>query len=193
MKLGFISGAIAAMALSTSVAQAAPVSLTDMQEQTTAGQDFTFVFDSLAASDGNGGTLVLRAQGDYENGGLNTNEFLDWDAEGVVGATGVGNFNGLVGNGGPFDIVEIFQPLGNILFQRTYNLSGAELDSLLADSMVQIDVDLDDGVGLFQPPNFVEFTLNYNSAAQVIPLPATGLMLLGGLAGLGFVRRKSST
>ncbi|MEM1360483.1 MAG: VPLPA-CTERM sorting domain-containing protein [Pseudomonadota bacterium] len=183
---------IAALAIAAAAGSvnAAPVSVSDLQNQTIEGQDFVFIFNGLASSDGTGGSLILRAQGDYDNGGLNTNEFLDWNAEGVVGANGVGNFNGTNGSGGPFDIATVFQPLGNILWQRTYSLTGLELDQLLADNMVTVNVDLDDGVDLFDPPNFVEISINYTSGAAPVPLPAAFPLLLAAIFGLAAVRTR---
>lgn len=176
-------GALAAMA---GAASAAPVTRTDLQTQTVAGQNFNFVFSGLAASDGTGGTLVLRAQGDYDGGAAET---LAWDAEGVVGAAAVGGFvAGMNGVGGPFDFANVFQGGGNIEFQRTYNLSALELDTLLADGTLSIFVDLASTVGLFQAPNFVEFTLSYNSSE--IPVPAALPLFAAGLAGFGALRRK---
>lgn len=194
-----ISSAVVFVAL-TGAAQAAPVSVSDMQNQNRTGQNFNFTFDGLAASDGTGGTLVFHARGDYDGNGNNPrSETLSWNAEGEIGARRVGGFvQGANGLGGPFDFTNLFVRARNIEWQRTYELSGALLDGLLADSIVNIFVNLRNGVNVLNGPRYVEITLNYNTAPNLnrnvspVPLPA-GLPLFGtGLAVMGFVgwRRK---
>ena len=180
----------AALAL-TGTALAAPVSETQLQAQTVGGQDFMFSFTDLNASDGTGGLLILRAQGDYTGG---SDETLAWDAEGVLGSAAVGGFgsDGSGGIGGPFDFATLFQAAGNIEFQVTYALSALQLDTLLADGNVDIAVDLAAGVGLFQPPNFVEFTLQYNDVPSEVPLPAALPLFAAGLGFLGLRRKRKA-
>ena len=194
MRFSLFSFIAAAGLLTSTTANAALVSITQKQDQTIAGENFMFSFNGLSPSDGSGGMLILHAQGDYDG---RDDEILSWDAEGVIGAPAVGGFNDVVNGmpeqGGPFDFVNVFQPLGNVEFQRTYTLSAMDLNLLLADSIISILVDLDDNVGLFQPPNFVEFTLIYNSDMSEIPIPAAFPLFLAGLGalGVGARRRKS--
>ena len=187
-------GIAAVMAFGASVAEAAPVSFTDLQPQTSSPETMNFSFGGLAASDGSGGQLILHARGDYDDGGsAAVDESLSWNAEGLIGATGVGNCNGTSCQGGPFDFVTSHQSLGNVEFQRTYNLSGALLDALIGDGALDITVMISSDVGFFEPPNYVEWTLNYNTAdGNVVPLPAGLPMLLTALVGFGYLRRRKS-
>ena len=169
---------------------AAPVVLNDLQNQTIDGENFNFAFNGLAPSDGTGGTLVLHVRGDYDVPSAYTGprEFLDWDAEGQIGATGVGGFQeGIDGSGGPFDFVNVFVPYRNIEWQRTYTLSNAVLSALLVDSVINIFVDLGINVDVLEPNNFVEITINYNSGVAVVPLPAALPLFASGLGLMGLL------
>ena len=194
MKRSLLLAATVTMTALADAALAAPVSVTDQQTQTSDGQNFNFSFTGLTASDGTGGTLVLRTRGDYANG---NDENLDWNAEGVVGANNVGAFNtnGTGGNGGPFDFVTVYSTRTNYDWQRTYSLSSAQLDALLSDLAVNVFVDLNRDVDSFRgETQFVKVSLNYNSApVAAVPLPAGMPLLLGafGLLGASRLRRKS--
>lgn len=182
-------------------AQAAPISVSQLTNQTVVGENFNFNFLGLAASDGTGGTFTLHAQGDYDG---RDDETLTWDIDGLLAAGPVGGFcstgitavctspNGAANNGGvggPFDFVNVVQPLGNVEFQRTYTLDALTLDAILADGMANIFVDLANNIGFFNPPNFVEVTLSYESRS--VPVTGTLALFALGLLGLGFKRRGS--
>lgn len=174
-----------AFASLTTAAIAAPVVLNQSQNQTFDGQNFTFSFNGLSSA-ASGGTFILRARGDYDGA---TEEALSWNLEGVSSGGPVGGFVNGNGVGGPFDFATVYQPLGNIDFQRTYTLTLAELNAILADGSLTLDVDLDASVGLFDGPNFVEVTFLYDDIVGQVPEPASIALLGLALAGLGAARR----
>jgi hypothetical protein len=192
MKKIIIAGLMLFFGTSLTIANAALVTLNGTQNQTVSGENFNFNFTGLTPSDGTGGTFVLHAQGDYDGG---SNETLAWDIDGLLSQSAVGGFiNGTGGLGGPFDFATVFQPLGNIEFQRTYAISAAVLNSILADGMLNIFIDLASSVNLFNPPNFVEVTLSYNTGVSNVPVPAALFMFAPALLGfLGLRRRTKNT
>lgn len=182
-------------------AYAGLITLNDIATQTIDGQNFNFNFNGLAQSDGTGGSFILHAAGDYDG---RDDETLSWNIDGLVGVGAVGGFcsTGITsvctsgggattsgGQGGVFDSVTVGQPLGQVEWTRTYSLNGALLDSILADGMAGIFIDLDDNVDAsFNPPRFVEVTLKYNSRVSVSEPSILALLGLG-LAGIAFSRK----
>lgn len=181
-------------ALGAPAAHADVVTLNDLESQTVDGQDFTFTFAGLAPSDGTGATFILHARGDYE-GALT--ETLSWTIDGgVVSAGPVGGFASpcQVGLGGPFDFCTQFQPLGNVEWQRTYAITPAITNALLADGTLSIFVDLSSDVNVgdgIAMPNFVEVTFRYNSLVgpPTVPEPAPWVLLPVALAAIIVSRR----
>lgn len=172
--------------------QVGAVVLNDLQLQTVNSQDFVFNFGSTPASDGNGGTFIIHARGDY---GMLSTEVLEWDVEGVVSAGPLGAFPDVLGPapnyggvGGPFDSV-IIHSLGpdDYEFTRSYSISSGDLQTILADSSVMVSVDLDVDVSNLNEFSFVEVTLEY----MAIPEPSTAALSVAGLMmGTGLLRRK---
>lgn len=173
-------------------AYAAPVSVSQTQDITTDGQDFTFDFLGLPASDGSGGQFSFYARGDYTDPQFETPfitfEFVSGTLQlndmGVVSNTvaGLSLFaNNTVAGGGGVDQVLDF----------VFDMDGSLLDSLLADNMITVFVDNPDSVNAQSSyRDFVQLTFDYNSAPKQVPTPAP-LALMGlGLVGIGFVRRR---
>lgn len=175
--------------------QAGLITLNELQDQTVAGQNFTFVFNPAGLSDGTDGTFTLHARGDYgdSNASARDDENLDWSIEGIAGAGPVGSFNanGSGGVGGPFDSVILHSTSRDYEFTRTYTISGADLLAITADNAVTISVDLGGSVGTLELPRFVEVTLEYN----MVPEPSSiALLGMGGLSlvGHGWRRKRKA-
>ena len=196
----FIS-AIAVAAATAGGAQATLVTLNDLQNQTTDGQNFNFLFTGLAASDGAGGTFVIHARGDY---GAQSGETLTWtiEAGGHIATLTNATLGFCVVNtcntGGPFTSATQLSQDQSYDFVRTYTISAAELNGLLSDSQISLLVDLGSSVNTYTTfGQYVEVTFTYNSAVAATPLPAAlpmflaGAGLIGGLAGYR-KRRKDS-
>lgn len=194
MRTWILISAIFTLVLSTS-ANAAVV-LNDSQTSTTAGENFNFNFLAQPASDGNGGSLVFRATGDFVHsrsiGGPGYEAFT-WNIEGIISGGPLGSFvssddvNIDSSEGGTFDFVNYSGGIGFIDFQKTYALDGYTLDSILSDGNINLFVDLGDGVS--GAGNGIEVSLTYNQVSNV-PLPAAVWLFGSGLIGLASVARR---
>lgn len=169
------------------VAVSAPVSLTATQQQTVAGENFTFNLLPAALANGAVGTLTVRARGDYDPG--TASEFLSWDIEGLLGLTQAGPTIGGV------TIIQ-FVGINEVEWEQTFVIGGASLLSATADGTVSVFVDLNGnqttGVGVgFSANEFVRVTLAYDSTAQV-PEPSSIALVAAGLFA-AWARRRRAT
>lgn len=170
-----LSALIVAMFLVASTASA--VMYMDSQDQTTAGQNFTFLFDPVELSDGTDGTIIIEALGDYFG---KASESLDFDVDGIFQVFGVSdndsNVNVLSGDNTNDDIhwEGMWTIPGNDMLSITSNLDGTIL------------VDLFTGVDVVKAGDFVKVTLEYNA----VPIPGALILLGSGLLGLVGIRRK---
>lgn len=181
---------VAALVLATgSEAKSSVIVLNETKAQTVGGEDFNFIFTPIAAADGTGGTLTIHARGDYDPS--TSTEFLTWDIDslGIGGAAGptIGGVTIIQNNG-----------INDVEWSQSFAISGLNMLTITSDFLASILVDLngDDTSGVghgFQPNEFVEVTVTYNSAAaSTVPEPAS-LTLVGlGAFGLfaGAIRRR---
>lgn len=160
------------------------------------GQRFDFAFTGLPASNGTGG-MVTISSGPATKGGPADAGF---DLDGV----GVGKKNELFHVGAEGSLLGRYTcsgPKGQVIpgftmngkadcvFSLVIDLGAAQLDNLLLDGIVNLAVSFGRGVGHFGDGDQLNVSLSYEEMAPV-PLPATGILLAGGLAGLGFAARR---
>lgn len=170
-------------------AHAVPVSLSQSQNISADGQNFSLLFNSLPESNGNGGFFRFRARGDYTDPKFETARItlsgsggsLKVNEKGVVSNSITGlslSSNKTTPGGGGVD-----QTLDFI-----FALSGSLLDTLLADSSITVGVDNSgdvDAQSFYR--DFVQVGFGYQPAS--VPEPSAVYLLALGLLGL-FIRRK---
>jgi len=182
-----------ALVLAPGTAAAAPIVISQTQVLVAQGQDMTFVFNGLPATDGQGGTIEISTGGGAVPGldlsgafPLEDENFevsFDGGSQGFFSCGGPSNngstpIPGATDNSGNFN---------DCVFSLPFALGGAALQALLADGSLSVGVLFGDDVSTFGHNDEVNVTLRYNSAQA--PEPAT-LALLGiGLVG-GAARRR---
>lgn len=187
-----ITAALLACVAGASAAHAATVTLSDIQVMTSNGQDFTFVFSGLEASDGTGGTLTISNGQSLTNPGAwdgldidsqgNSNEFFEVLVEG----TSLGTYNCNSASSHTF----IAGCSGGVdtQFSLALNLSPLTLANALADGSFSVVVAFSRRVNHLGDRDQVISALTYQTSE--VPLPVSSLLLTTGLLGLGLVGRR---
>ncbi|MEM8918026.1 MAG: PEPxxWA-CTERM sorting domain-containing protein [Pseudomonadota bacterium] len=165
---------ITAIALPAS-AQAATVMET--QAQTSAGQLFTYNFGGLAPATGPG-TLTITARGDYSPA-FPGFEFLNYDVEGLL--------DGILAPASADSFTQF--SFNDVEFTAVFDLSLADLNSLLSDNVIELSLDLSPGVNLFDGNSFTSVVIDYASASPT-PEPGSWAMMIGGFGLIGGAMRR---
>jgi len=190
--LQFAAVALTATTLAVGVANAVPVTVSDTQIMTSNGQEFTFVFSGLEASDGAGGTLIIANGISLTNPGVwdgldvdsqgNSNEHFEVSVEG----TSFGTFN--CRNNGQHTFINGCTGTVDTQFSLEINLLPSVLTNALSDGTFSVVVDFSRQVNHLGDQDQVITELSYETAA--VPLPLSSLLLTTGLLGIGYLGRR---
>lgn len=203
-KTTFLSGVAVATCVAASSAGAVTVSQEQVLDEN--GEDMEFVFDGLAMSNGDAGTVTITPSGSSGTIGLDLSGAFPLERE-YFEVVFEGDSRGFYSCGGPSyngntavaiaGAVDNSFNFNNCAFSLSIGIGGADLMAALADGMVTVGVFFGDDVSTFGDDDIVRVTLEYVEGGDIppIPLPASiGFLGLGllGLGGLARARRKSS-
>ena len=149
------------------------------QNISAAGQGFDFTFDNLPQASNFAAVFLVHARGDFAHSRTIAGESLTWNLDNVVTGGPVGvfvspsNSNSITSSvGGPFDFVIYNGGISDIEFQRSYQISGADIVNITADGTADISVDLGPNVG---GGGFIEVELSYQSIPEPNSCVAFGI------------------
>lgn len=161
----------------------ASFSVSGSETQTVSGENFNFLFAGLPQPfDGSGGTLTIRARGDY--GKSTPDEFVTWDFDSL----------GIGGDIGPVLGATIIAeyppaPFNDTEWTQSFAISSPDLFTALVDDAVSIDVNLnfENFLGVnccFSDTGipFVEVALEY----RPVPEPTGALLFAIGFGAIGW-------
>ena len=184
MKLLAIAATLAAFGIGSAVSA---TTVSDTQTHTIRGAIMSFAFTGLGASDGTDGLLTLV--GDDMDYRIASDEFFTL----VIDGTNFGRF-ACVGSFVPGARIIAGSVPGNgstCDFSLDVTIAGAELTSFLADGALSVQLLNGPGVDrLTGAVSTVTATVSYTNATATVPLPASSLLLVGGLGGLVALRRR---
>ncbi len=165
--------ALCAVALAPQAAQAAE--FVETQAQTTAGQDFSFIFAGLPQPNA-AGTLTFLIRGDFSIG-ASLGESFAFDLEGILTGTDIQATAGNTLTNFNFD---------DNLFQTSFDLSLAQLAAITADGVANLNVDYANGVNIINPNSSITATLAFGA----VPEPATWAFMIFGFGAIGGAMRR---
>ena len=190
MRSAFLTATL--LALFAGSAAAVPIDVSQQADYDADGQRIDFTFSSLAPSDGTGGTLTIAAPAsDASFPGIDAvgTGQDDWFALEIEG-DGFGSYS-CDGNSGTTVIPGATINGGaDCVFSLDVALGGGALDGYLADGSIVVSFISNSAMNAFpDEDDIVTARLRY-TAAEVVPLPAPAVLLLGALGGLAALRAR---